>query len=119
MLIQIKEGLKQELMRFASVSSALSYAEMCMAAKNEEKRLAEMRKRQQYDHSRKQASLTPQVSSSQKKGPNLRHPENTTGGNGKTLLRVNPKTAKCHNCGVVGNFQRNCKQPKTESHGGV
>ena len=35
---QMQEGLRQEVMRSPSVSGALSYAELCMAAKNEEKR---------------------------------------------------------------------------------
>ena len=35
---QMQGGLRQDLMRSPSVSGALSYQELCMAAKNEEKR---------------------------------------------------------------------------------
>ena len=45
---QLQDGLKHELMRAAAVSGAQSYKALCLAALNEEKRLAELKKRQQY-----------------------------------------------------------------------
>ena len=45
---QLQDGLKHELMRAPAVSGAQSYPELCLAARNEEKRLAELKKRQQY-----------------------------------------------------------------------
>ena len=45
---QLQDGLKHELMRAAAVSGAQSYKALCLAARNEEKRLAELKKRQQY-----------------------------------------------------------------------
>ena len=45
---QLQEGLRHELMRSPSVSGAITYKELVMAARNEEKRLSELKKRQQY-----------------------------------------------------------------------
>lgn len=46
---QLMEGLKYELVQGPSVSGAQTYKDLCTAAKNEEHRLAALRKRQQYD----------------------------------------------------------------------
>ena len=43
---QLQEGLRLSIVRSPGVSGALSYKELCMAAKHEEKRLAEIKKRQ-------------------------------------------------------------------------
>ena len=50
---QLQEGLKYVLMKAPAVSGAQDYQGLCMAAKNEERRLSELTKRQQYlrDHS--------------------------------------------------------------------
>lgn len=45
---QLQEGLRYDLMREPAVSGAQTYKELCLAAKNEEKRLAELKKRQRY-----------------------------------------------------------------------
>ena len=45
---QLQDGLLPDLMQSATVSGALTYRELCMAARTEEQRKAEMRKRRQY-----------------------------------------------------------------------
>ena len=45
---QLQDGLKYEIMRVPSVSGTQTYKELCLAARKEEKRLAKLRKRQQY-----------------------------------------------------------------------
>ena len=45
---QLQEGLKYVLMKAPAVSGARDYQEPCTAAKNEERRLSELNKRQQY-----------------------------------------------------------------------
>ena len=40
---QLQERLRFELMRAPAVSGAQNYKELCIAARNEEKRLAELR----------------------------------------------------------------------------
>ena len=45
---QLQDGLKYELMKAPAVSGADTYKSLCMAARNEEKRLLELKRRQQY-----------------------------------------------------------------------
>jgi len=45
---QLQEGLLYTSMQSPTVSGAQSYRELFLAAKNEEKKLAELRKMQQY-----------------------------------------------------------------------
>ena len=45
---QLQEGLRYELMKAPAVSGSHTYRELCLAARNEEKRLAELAKRRQY-----------------------------------------------------------------------
>ena len=56
---QLQESLRNDLMQSPSVSGALSYQELCMAAKNEEK---ELRKRRTY-----RSTSTPAPDQSQKR----------------------------------------------------
>ena len=46
MYCQLQEGLRYELMKGPAVSGATRYQELCVAAKNEEMRLAELQRRQ-------------------------------------------------------------------------
>ena len=48
---QMQEGLCYELMKAPAVSGSHTYRELCIAARNEEKRLAELAKRRQYKKS--------------------------------------------------------------------
>ena len=45
---QLQEGLRDEMLRSPAVSGAASYPELCVAAKSEEQRQAELKRRQQY-----------------------------------------------------------------------
>ena len=45
---QLQEGLSYSLIASPSVSGAQSYRELCVATKKEERRLAELKKKQQY-----------------------------------------------------------------------
>ena len=45
---QLQEGLRYELMKAPAVSGSHTYRELCLAARNEEKRIAELAKRRQY-----------------------------------------------------------------------
>ncbi len=69
---QMQEGLRLELMRSAAVSGAGSYQALCLASKNEERRLAELTKRLQY---RKAATPSaPPYSSTTALDPNRKIP---------------------------------------------
>ena len=45
---QLQEGLRYEIMKGPAVSGSHGYKELCLAARNEEKRLAELAKRREY-----------------------------------------------------------------------
>ena len=45
---QLQEAQRYELMRALAVLGSMKYQELCVAAKNEEKHLAKLRKRQRY-----------------------------------------------------------------------
>ena len=45
---QLHEGLRYDIMKAPAVSGATSYTTLCVAAKNEERRLTELRRRHQY-----------------------------------------------------------------------
>ena len=45
---QLQEGLRHRIMEAPAVSGATNYQALCLAAKAEEKRLAELKKRRQY-----------------------------------------------------------------------
>ena len=55
---QLQEGLKYVLMKAPAVSGAQEYKELCVAAKNEERRLSELSKRQQYLRESKSEATT-------------------------------------------------------------
>ena len=85
---QLQEGLKYDIMKAPSVSGAQTYKQLCLAAKNEEKRLAELKKRQHYS--------TPQATT----------PNPAQGGD-----------KKCYVCNKAGHLARDCKASKSESRG--
>ncbi len=108
---QLQEGLRYDLMRRPSVSGALTYRELCMAAQNEEKRQAEMQKRKQY-HKDGYALR-----------PSYRNPEKTFAQRGQTTTQ--PKSSPqqiskgCYTCGKPGHSYCDCKVSKTERTGHV
>ena len=61
---QLQSGLAFKLSKVPAVSGAHNYEELCIVAKNEGRRLAELEKRQQYDRSRQNRSARFSTSSS-------------------------------------------------------
>jgi hypothetical protein len=90
------------------VSGAQAYKELCRAAKNEERRLAELRKRQQYTRTK---GPTPQDHTSRKAAD--------TKPSEHTVLEPTPSQGgrKCYTCGKPGHLARDCRSRKSESGG--
>ena len=113
---QLQEGLKMELMKSPSVSGAQSYSNLCLAAKNEERRLAELSKRYHY----KSNSETAQgfgTHAGQRK-PSSRPPPTANENNKKpTSSQTSQAQKKCYTCGSTKHFQKDCKGHSTESKG--
>ena len=97
LLTQLQEGLLYRLVKSPAVSGARTYAELCLAAKNEEKRQAELDKRREYDRNFRPHVDKPPSSSRQ---------------------HIDPR--RCYNCGELGHVATNCRNRTTwESKGGA
>uniref|UniRef100_A0A1X7SUF3 CCHC-type domain-containing protein n=1 Tax=Amphimedon queenslandica TaxID=400682 RepID=A0A1X7SUF3_AMPQE len=106
---QLQEGLRYELMKAPGVSGALNYQALCVAARNEEKRLAELHRRRQYQPS-------------SQKVPRKHTPVHNSGVHPKPdNSRTTPQDGKkkCWNCGQGGHMSFNCPKPLRESQGGA
>ena len=106
---QLQEGLQHEIMRAPAVSGAQTYRELCVAARNEEKRLDELRKRKQYqgpvkDHLR--SRNTDKYSGPKEK---RKYPVESIG-------PAPQEARKCFVCHRAGHLARDCSK-RTESRG--
>ena len=112
---QMQEGLRLELLRSPSVSGALSYRELCVASKTEERRLSELKKRQ--DHFRRPSS------SVMRRGdlPSTKAQSfgDHTGGKRPPQPMKPPmrETRVCYRCNKPGHLSKDCRATKTESSG--
>ena len=104
---QLQEGLCDELMRSPTVSGAQTYLELCLTAKNEEKRLATLKKRQQYHRSAKSSDRKQEFPSKPNNSPDPQ----------KNLTR--PRSTGCYICGKQGHMAKECRKrnQSTESKG--
>jgi len=108
---QLQDALKHEIMKAPAVSGAQNYTALCMASRNEEKRLLELRKRQQYRQP-SNSSFRPTRQSvtlpGNKNSSTRPHNERQKSGDDKSNI-------KCYICGKMGHMQWNCKQKRSES----
>ena len=94
---QLQEGLKQEIMKSPAVSGAANYKELCIAAKNEERRMASLKKREQYH----------------KPGSNPRSDrQGCEPGQATTQTSSGSQLKQCFNCKKFGHISTECRANK-------
>jgi len=108
---QLQEGLSYTLMESPSVSGVQGYKELCVAAKKEEKRLAQLRKKQQYLKSDR-------LPTSSYKGSSQGSPSGSydkPGGNWNKSKSYSKQ--RCYLCNSPNHLARDCQPRKSESQG--
>ena len=110
---QLQEALRCKLMRAPAMSGSTKYQELCMAAKNEEKHLAELCKRQQYSKSSQQANKSKPPGDMQKyawSDCSTPAPKPVA-----TMSTDRPtETRECHYCKKAGHVVRDCRKKKSD-----
>ena len=99
------------------MSGARGYQELCIAAKNEEKRLADLRKRQEYSKLHPTPTASPQRPQGRPKQPasttESRSQKNTSGSTGNSQGSPNPGF-KCLYCDKPGHRKEDCRKRKKD-----
>ena len=106
---QMQNGLKDELMAAPAISGAQNYDQLCLSARNEEKRLLELKKRQAYTKVQHARTVIPQPNS-------LRRNEGRFSTSGPRD-RENRLAIRCYVCNKLGHVAKDCRSIPSESHG--
>ena len=108
---QLQEGLSDALIKAPAVSGALAYQELCVAAKNEERRQKELCRRHQY---RKDENVTPPLGSD--RHTNARERSQADRRNLSTPSDP-PIKKRCYLCNSTEHLMKDCRARPTESSG--
>ena len=110
---QLQEGLKDGILQSPTVLGSLDYTALCLAAKNEERRLTELARRQHHRNSGPpKGTSTPaawQIPPPEKEKAKPKPPDCKPGA-----------SPECFNCGCHGHLKRDCPHPspaRAESRG--
>ena len=126
--VQLQEGLKYALTKAPAVSGAQRYRELCVEAKNEERRLNELNKRQQYlRDSTPESAANHQHRRRGRFGHNRVHDggnpvtvpqgkvEGSSGSAASNRSVTNQK--RCYICNSTNHLANQCRSSRTESTG--
>ena len=103
---KLQDGLRLDLVSKApAISGAQSYKELCIAAKNEERRLAELKRKKQYT---KEFPYHPTNKNNQQQDSSTRKDDKRS---------KPPRQVRCYVCNSPDHLARDCKATKSESRG--
>ena len=108
---QLQGGLSDALIKAPAVSGALTYQELCVAAKNEERRQRDLCRRHQY---RKDENVTPPSGSD--KHTNAQERSQADRRNRSTPSDP-PIKKRCYLCNSTEHLMKDCRARPTESSG--
>ena len=114
---QLNEGLKYSLIKSPAVSGASEYQQLCIAARNEERRQSELLRRQQYQLENNYSSRDDRSERSSRRTISNDHKEkgvNSVNDRGSNTQRYQ---IKCWNCKKTGHQAKDCRLQKRESTG--
>ena len=103
---QLQDGLKHELMRAPAVPGAQNFLKLCVASRNEEKRLIELKRRQQCGRTTKNSQSPWDMGN---RGNNFERGCESSG--------KQQSTKKCYTCCYPGHLAKECRARPTESRG--
>ena len=111
---QMQEGLRLGILRSPSVLGAMSYEELCMAAKNEEQRQTELRKRQDYNRSHNSFPSNGKYDDRSTKDKSFKPRTQTGGGSQASSSGDARQQQRCYLCNQLGHIAKHCKQNKSK-----
>ena len=126
-----REGLSYtvsyDIMEAPSVSGLQGYRELCLASRNEEKRLLELAKRQQYRRSPQQlpgerphyqpAGHRPPLNARDETNGPVEHQISRNQPPRQFLRVANVGSRRCYRCDKPGHLAWECREPRMESTG--
>lgn len=114
---QLQDGLPLQLLRGPAVSGARTYQELCVAAKNEEKRLFELKKRQEYSKLHSDSTTRGQGSRQGKPRQTSDSSDNNSQTNttqANTSQATSRPPLKCFYCDKPGHRREECRKRKRD-----
>ena len=113
---QLQDGLRLQLLRGPAVSGAKCYQELCIAAKNEEKRLADLEKRKEYSKLLSNTTSSPLRRPRQSTGLTDGHPPKNSTSSGNAQGPSKP-SLRCFYCDKPGHKKEDCRKRKRDQVG--